>query len=122
VGDAVTDVIGHSADETLGRNINIVIPPLLRPIHWWGFDRAMARGRLRNPGIYKVPAVRNDGRIVVAHATFELTPGTNGAIDGAVVTFLGVGAPWQGLAWRIALAPMNLAHRLWQGVRPTARR
>jgi PAS domain S-box-containing protein len=116
-GDAVTEVVGFSADETLGRNLNLVIPPVLRPLHWRGFDRAMTRGRLGHPGTLKVPALRNDGRIVVAHATFELIRGNGGGTSGAVVTFVGVGAPWQGMAWRAALAPINLAYRIWQGVR-----
>jgi hypothetical protein len=30
-----------------------------------------------------------------------------------VVTFVGVGAPWQGKAWRAALAPFDLARRIW---------
>jgi PAS domain S-box-containing protein len=116
--DPVTDVVGYSADETLGRNLNVVIPPVLRRLHWHGFDRAMRRGRLSHPDMtYKVPTLRNDGRIVVAHATFTLIPGEGGGIDGAVVTFVGVGAPWQGMAWRAALAPINVVHRIWRRVR-----
>jgi PAS domain S-box-containing protein len=111
-GDAVTEVVGHSADDTLGRNINVVIPPVLRPLHWWGFDRAMRRGRLSR-GTFKVPALRNDGHIVVARANIELIPGKGGEPAGAVVTFVGVSARWQGMVWRAALAPINLARRIW---------
>lgn len=115
--DAVTEVVGYSADQALGRNLDVVIPPVLRRLHWHGFDRAMQRGRLSHPGMtYKVPTLRSDGRIVVAHATFKLIPGKGGSVGGAVVTFVGVGAPWQGMAWRAALAPINLARRIWYGV------
>jgi hypothetical protein len=69
-------------------------------------------------GKLKVPALCKDGRIVVAHATIELIPGKDGGTDGGVVTFVGVGAPWQGKAWRAALAPLNAAHRISQRVRP----
>jgi PAS domain S-box-containing protein len=115
-GDAVTEVAGHSAQDTLGRNLNLVIPPGLRTLHWWGFDRAMKRGRMSR-GKLTVPVLRNDGRIVVAHATIDLIPGTGGETDGAVVTFAGVGAPWQGAAWRAALVPIDLAHRIWHRAR-----
>jgi PAS domain S-box-containing protein len=115
-GDAVTDVVGHSAADTLGRSLNVVIPPVLRPLHWWGFDQAMKSGRL-NRGLFKVPALRKDGRIVVAHATIDLIPGKTGGADGAVVTFVGVGAPWRGRAWQAALAPINFAHRIWHRAR-----
>ncbi len=115
-GDAVTDVVGHSAGETLGRSLNVVIPPLLRPLHWWGFDHAMKSGRLKR-GVFKVPALRKDGRVVVAHATIELIPAKSRGADGAVVTFVGVGAPWRGRAWEAALAPINFAHRAWRNAR-----
>lgn len=113
-GDAVTGVVGYSADEALGQSLNVVIPPALRPMHWWGFDQAMKSGQLHKE-LFKVPAVCKDGRLIVAHAMIDLIPGKDGTgADGAVVTFVGVGAPWQGKAWRAALAPINLARRIWQ--------
>jgi PAS domain S-box-containing protein len=115
-GDAVTDVVGHSADDTVGRDLNVLIPPALRAPHWWGFDRAMNRGRL-NRETFKLPALCKDGRIVVAHANMELIPGRGGDPEGAVVTFTGVGAPWQGAAWRAVLAPIDFTRRIFQRAR-----
>ncbi len=112
-GDGVTELVGHSADYALGRSLNLVIPPVLRPLHWWGFDRAMKRGRMSSRPL-KVPALCDDGRIVVAHATIELITGQAGGTEGAVVRFVGVGAPWRGKAWQTALASINLARRIWQ--------
>jgi PAS domain S-box-containing protein len=114
-GDAVTEVVGYSADETLGRNLNVVIPPVLRSLHWHGFDRAMRRGRLSRPDkTYKVPAVRRDRRIVVAHATFELIPGHGGDTDGAVVCLRRrrgtMGKGWRGeLSRTYQLCPSDLS-------------
>ena len=115
-GDGVREVVGYSADEAVGQSLNIVIPPALRPLHWWGFDQAMKSGRLDRE-LFKVPAVCKDGQIVVAHATIDLVRGTNGGTDGGVVTFVGVGAPWQGRAWQAVLAPIDLAHRIWRRAR-----
>lgn len=115
-GDGVTEMVGYSADDTVGRSLNVMIPPALRPLHWRGFDQAMKSGRL-NRRMFRLPALRKDGRIVVAHATIDLIPGNHGGSAGAVVTFVGAGAPWQGTAWRAALAPINLAHRIWQRAR-----
>lgn len=112
----MTAVVGYSADEALGRSLNVVIPPALRPVHWWGFDQAMKTGRL-NKELFKVPALCKDGHVVVAHATIDLIPGKTGQTDGAVVTFVGVGAPWQGKAWAAALAPIDFARRIWQRAR-----
>jgi PAS domain S-box-containing protein len=115
-GDAVTEVVGYSADDAVGGSLNVVIPPALRPVHWWGFDQAMKTGRL-NKELFKVPALCKDGRIIVAHATIDLIAGTDGEADGAVVTFVGVGSPWQGKAWQVALGPVDAARRLWHRVR-----
>jgi hypothetical protein len=108
--------VGYSAQDAIGRSLNIVIPAALRPVHWWGFDQAMKSGRLTKD-LFKVPALCKDGRIIVAHATIDLTAGKSGETDGAVVTFVGVGAPWQGKAWQAALIPVDAARRIWQRVR-----
>jgi PAS domain S-box-containing protein len=110
-GDAVSEVVGHSATAALGRSLDLVIPPLLRPVHWWGFGWAMKRGRISGR-IVRLPALRDDGGIVVVHAIIELIPGDGGEISGAAVRFVGTGAPWQGKAWQAALAPIDLAHRM----------
>lgn len=121
-GDAVTDVVGYSADEALGQSLDVIIPPALRRLHWWGFDQAMKSGRL-NKDLFKVPAVCKDGRIIVAHATIDLIPSKRDrGADGAVVTFVGVGASWQATAYRVALAPIDLARRLSQRARSNRRR
>jgi len=120
--DAVTEVVGYSAAEALGQSLDVIIPPALRRLHWWGFDQAMKTGRL-NKELFKVPAVCKDGRIIVAHATIDLIPGKGAAAaQGAVVTFVGVGAPWQGTAYRVALAPLDFGRRLWRRARPNRRR
>jgi PAS domain S-box-containing protein len=115
-GDGVTDVVGYSADDALGRSLDVVIPPALRPVHWWGFDQAMKSGRLRRE-LFKVPALHKDGRILVAHATIDLIPGKSRGADGAVVTFVGVGAPWRARTWQAALAPIDFARRVWRRTR-----
>jgi hypothetical protein len=51
---------------------------------------------------------------VVAHAAIELITDQAGGTEGAVVRFVGVGAPWQGKAWQAALAPIDLARQIWQ--------
>jgi len=115
-GDAVSALVGYSADETIGRSLNIIIPPVFRPVHWWGFDRAMKRGDM-SADTLKVPAMCKDGRIIVAHAKIELIPGKSGGTEAAAVTFLRVGPRWQGTAWKIALAPIDFARRLPQRIR-----
>jgi PAS domain S-box-containing protein len=107
-GEAVTEIVGYSADEAVGRSLNVVIPPVLRPLHWWGFDRAVRRGTIGR-GRLNVPARCKDGRIIVARAKIELIPGKGGETEAAAVTFVGVAPRWQGTAWQLALAPIERA-------------
>ncbi len=117
---AVTELVGHTAEDAIGRSLNIVIPPIFRPLHWWGFDRAMKTGEMSG-GTLKLAALCKDGRIVVAHTAIELIPAKDGGADGAVVTFFGVGGEWEAKAWQAALAPINLARRMGQRVRAARR-
>ncbi|MGX9791854.1 PAS domain S-box protein [Mycobacterium sp. MMS18-G62] len=110
-GDAVTEMVGYSEGETVGRSLNVIIPPAFRPVHWWGFDRAMKRGEM-SADTLKLPALCKDGRIVVAHATIQLIPGKNGETEAAAVTFVGVGPRWQGTAWKAVLTPIDVARRI----------
>jgi PAS domain S-box-containing protein len=118
--NAVTEFVGHSAADAIGRSLDIVIPPVFRPLHWWGFDRAMRSGQMSG-GTLKLFALCKDGRIVVANTAIELIPARGGGADGAVVTFFGVDGQWEGKAWQAALAPINLARRLGQRVRAVRR-
>jgi PAS domain S-box-containing protein len=116
-GDAITEVVGYSANEVVGESLDVIIPPALRRLHWWGFDQAMKTGRLHKK-LFKVPAVCKDGTIIVAHATIDLTTSQkNNGADGAVVTFVGVGPQWQATAYRVALAPVDFARRVWRRTR-----
>jgi PAS domain S-box-containing protein len=114
-GDVACDTFGYSSDEAVGRRIDLIIPPVLRAWHWHGFNRAMASGRRR--WLYKngrkvgAPALHKDGRIVPLRAILDLTYSDAGTPQGAVVTILGTGPAWRGTAWRVALAPLNLAQQ-----------
>jgi hypothetical protein len=55
IDNAVNEIVGYSADETLGRNLDVVIPPVLR----------RAEGSSHR----------------IAQATFELTLGKSGVDD-----------------------------------------
>lgn len=117
---AVTELVGHTADDAIGRSLNIVIPPMFRPLHWWGFDRAMKTGQMSGRTL-RLFALCKDGRIVIAHTAIELVPATGGGADGAVVKFFGVGGQWEGKAWQAALSPINLARRMGRRVRAARR-
>ena len=80
------EVFGFTAQEALGRDLNIIVPEQLREAHWNGFDAAIARGatvggrkaRLTR-GLHKDPS-----RKVYVEMTFAVVLGDDGTATGAV--------------------------------------
>ena len=81
---AAAALLGFSAEEALGQNLDLVIPEHLRAAHWRGFDAAMARGATRLDGRPTVTrAVHKSGRKLYVEMTFALVM-VAGAPRGAV--------------------------------------
>ncbi len=112
-GTEATEYFGYSADEALGRKVDLIVPPVLRTLHWRGFNRAMESGHLKRPGALNVPGVHKDGDIVPFRAKLVLTHSDSGSVDGVVGVLIRRGSAWRAAAWRAVLAPTSLAHRVW---------
>ncbi len=56
-------LFGYSAEEAVGRSLDLIIPERLRERHWQGYRRVMAGGRSRygEADVLAVPALRKDG-------------------------------------------------------------
>jgi PAS domain S-box-containing protein len=56
-------VFGFSADEAMGKSLDIIIPEGLRKRHWDGFEQTMRTGQSRYGAgdLLAVPALRKDG-------------------------------------------------------------
>lgn len=56
-------LFGYTADEALGRSLDLIVPERLRPRHWEGYERVMATGQSRygESDVLAVPASRKDG-------------------------------------------------------------
>jgi PAS domain S-box-containing protein len=106
------DIFGYTAEEAIGRKVDLIIPPVLKERHWRGFNKAIQNGHLKRPDpSLKIPAVHKSGEIVPLRATLALSRTDDGGVDGAVATIFGRGPAWRGTAWRIVLAPLGLAQR-----------
>ena len=114
-GREAENVFGYTADEALGRKVDLIIPPVLHARHWRGFNKAIETGRMKRPDpTLKLPGVHKSGAIIPFRGTLALSRTDDGTADGAVATILGRGPAWRGTAWRIVLAPLKLA-QLAQG-------
>jgi len=59
-------VFGFTADEALGRSLDIIIPERLRERHWSGYAETMKSGHSRYGAgdLLAVPALHKDGRLI----------------------------------------------------------
>jgi PAS domain S-box-containing protein len=82
---ASTDLFGFSADEALGRSLDLIIPEHLRAAHWSGFNAAMTRGVMKLQGRPTLTrALHKSGRKLYVEMTFAIVKGDEGDVSGSV--------------------------------------
>jgi len=61
--DGCGRIFGYTAEEAMGRSLDIIIPENLRDRHWRGYAETMRTGQTRYGGgdLLSVPALRKDG-------------------------------------------------------------
>jgi PAS domain S-box-containing protein len=83
--EAAHAVFGFSAEEALGRNLDLIIPERLRAAHWAGFDRALQSGTLRLAGRATLTrGLHKDGRRLYVDMSFAIVRTATGEVLGAV--------------------------------------
>ncbi len=84
-----TELFGHTAEETIGQRMDMIIPENLRARHWEGYERVMVQGEPSRYGrrdMLKVPALRKDGtRVSVEFTLLPIEHPTYGPIAVAVI-------------------------------------
>jgi PAS domain S-box-containing protein len=99
-GRELEEVFGYTEAEVLGRNLEFLIPPRLRPFHRRGFGRALATGRLKHQGkAVRSVAVHKDGHMVPFRAVDILELGEDGAVE--TVAALIVHHGWASIGQRL---------------------
>lgn len=89
-----TALLGHGAEDAIGRRLDLIIPGTYQEAHRAGFAGAMRTGARQGVGHYVVfPALHLDGRIVqVAASLTILRDPLSGATAGAAVIMRATGA------------------------------
>jgi PAS domain S-box-containing protein len=78
-------VFGYSADEVLGRRLDLLIPERLRSAHWAGFEAAIETGRMKHErGSMTTRSMHKDGSTLYVDVTFALVKDGAGHVVGAV--------------------------------------
>jgi PAS domain S-box-containing protein len=82
---AATRVFGFTAEEVIGRAMDMIIPEKLRDAHWKGFDHAMQTGQLRLAGKPTLTrGAHKSGDRLYVEMTFALVRDASGAPVGSV--------------------------------------
>ena len=77
-------IFGYSAEEALGRSLDLIIPEGLRERHWQGYRRVMASGtsRYAEGDLLSAPALHKDGRRISVEFTVVMLRDADGGISG----------------------------------------
>jgi PAS domain S-box-containing protein len=78
-------VFGYTADEVIGKNLDIIIPERLRRAHWDGYDKALAAGHTMH-GRRALPtrSMRKDGSKLYVELSFSVVKDADGTVIGAM--------------------------------------
>jgi PAS domain S-box-containing protein len=78
-------VFGYSADEVIGRRLDVLIPEHLRPAHWAAFDAAIDTGRMKHGReSMTTRSVHKDGSALYVDLSFALVRDDAGRVLGSV--------------------------------------
>lgn len=79
-------VFGFTAEEAVGRSMDLIIPERLRGRHWDGYHEVMATGASRygSGDLLAVPALTKDGKTISIEFTIQILRDGGGKIVGPV--------------------------------------
>jgi PAS domain S-box-containing protein len=79
-------IFGFTAEEAIGKSMDIIIPERLRTRHWDGYGKVMVTGvsRYGKGDLLAVPALTKDGRTISIEFTIQLLKDDAGKILGPV--------------------------------------
>jgi PAS domain S-box-containing protein len=89
------EIFGYSADEALGKSLDLIIPEGLRKRHWEGYHQVMASGKTRyGTELLSVPATHRDGHQLSCAFSIIMIRGEDDALIGIASIMRDVTAAW----------------------------
>jgi PAS domain S-box-containing protein len=78
-------IFGHTAEEAMGKSLDLIIPERQRNRHWEGYEKTMATGITKyGADLLRVPALHRDGRTLSIAFTVSLLQAADGKVTGIV--------------------------------------
>lgn len=102
-------MFGWSAEEAIGKSMDMIIPEKHRPRHWEGYDRVMGTGVTKyGRNLLAVPALTKDGRRISIEFNVVLLKDAEERVLGIAATMQDVTARWErDKALRVRLAELE---------------
>jgi len=76
-------MFGYTAEEALGKNLDLIIPERQRQRHWEGYEKVMATGETRyGKELLAVPALHKDGTRISLEFSIVLVRDDTGSPQG----------------------------------------
>lgn len=89
-------IFGYSAEQAVGKNLDIIVPEKMRERHWEGYFRVMKTGITKyGKDLLAVPGIRKDGSRVSLEFSVALIRDEDGALLGVSAVLRDVTARWQ---------------------------
>ncbi len=89
-------IFGWTAEEALGKSMDMIIPEKHRPRHWEGYDKVMGSGVTKyGSSVLAVPALTKDGRRISVEFNVVLLKDVDGRVLGIAATMQDVSARWE---------------------------
>jgi len=89
-------LFGYSAEEAVGRSLDIIVPEKMRERHWEGYFRVMKTGSTKyGKDLLAVPGIRKDGSRVSLEFSVALIRDEDGVLLGISAMLRDVSARWQ---------------------------
>jgi PAS domain S-box-containing protein len=90
------DIFGWTAEEALGRSMDLIIPEKHRATHWEGYYRVMKTGVTKyGRNVLAVPALTKGGRRVSIEFNVVLLKAPSGEVIGIAAILQDVTARWE---------------------------
>lgn len=81
-------IFGYSAEEALGRSLDLIIPEKLRQRHWEGYHQTMTTGETRyGTKLLSVPALHKEGRPLSCEFSIIMTRNEKNEVQGVAAIF-----------------------------------
>lgn len=83
--DAARRVFGHTPQQAMGQNLDIIIPERFREAHWKGFRRAISERTTKYAGqALATRSVRSDGVQIYVEMSFSVVLDADGEVLGVL--------------------------------------